>query len=52
VTAARHLRALTLALSSQLLFAGEPMEPDEIVVLFLDGNRIRQDRRTQGASAK
>ena len=39
-TAARQLRALTLAVSNPTLFAGDPMTPREIVSLFLDGVRL------------
>jgi hypothetical protein len=41
VTAARQLRALTLAVSHPVLFGPEPMAPDEIVSLLLDGIRNR-----------
>ncbi len=41
VSAARQLRALTLAVSHPVLFGDEPMAPDEIVTLLLDGIRIR-----------
>ena len=37
VSAARQLRALTLAVSSPTFFAGEPMTAREIVALFLNG---------------
>ena len=40
VSAARQLRALTLAVSNPMFFAGEPMTPHEIVTLFLDGIRV------------
>jgi AcrR family transcriptional regulator len=40
LTAARQLRALTLAVSSPMFFAGTPMTPGEIVTLFLDGVRV------------
>jgi AcrR family transcriptional regulator len=40
-TAARQLRALTLALSHPLFYAGKPVSPREIVSLFLDGVRVR-----------
>jgi AcrR family transcriptional regulator len=43
VTAARQLRALTLAVSSPVLFAGEPMTPSQIAEMFLDGVRVRSD---------
>ena len=42
-TAARQLRAMTLAVSYPSFFAGEPMTPAEIVTLFLDGVRVRHD---------
>lgn len=41
-TAARQLRALTLAVSHPLLIADEPMEPNEIVSLLLDGIRAKE----------
>jgi len=41
VTSARHLRALTMAVSHPVLFAGAPMPPREIVILLLDGIRLR-----------
>ena len=44
VTAARQLRALTLALTSPMFFAGKPLAPDEIVTLLLDGIRVREPR--------
>ena len=40
LSAARQLRALTLAVSHPILFA-EPMSPTEIVLLLLDGIRAR-----------
>jgi AcrR family transcriptional regulator len=40
INAARQLRALTLAVSNPMFYAGEPMTPREIVRLFLDGSRI------------
>ena len=40
IAAARQLRALTLAVSNPMLFAGAPMTPREIVTLFLDGVRM------------
>ena len=43
VTAARQLRALTLAVSNPVLFAGAPMPPREIVTLLLDGIRLREE---------
>jgi AcrR family transcriptional regulator len=39
VSAARQLRAITLAISNPVFFAGEPMTPREIASLFLDGIR-------------
>ncbi|MGE0598803.1 MAG: TetR/AcrR family transcriptional regulator [Dehalococcoidia bacterium] len=41
--AARQLRALTMALSHPVLFAGEPMPAKEIVSLLLDGIRLRDN---------
>ena len=41
VTAARQIRALTLAVSHPALIADEPLTPAEIVRLFLDGARTR-----------
>jgi len=41
VTAARQLRALTLAVSHPVLCMGEPVTPHEIVTLLLDGIRVR-----------
>jgi AcrR family transcriptional regulator len=41
VAAARHLWALTLALSHPALVPGEPLPPAEIVSLLLDGIRAR-----------
>jgi AcrR family transcriptional regulator len=38
-SAARQLRALTVAVSHPMFFAGEPMAPREVVSLFLDGVR-------------
>ena len=38
-SAARQLRALTLAMSHPALYADEPMSPSEIVSLLLDGIR-------------
>src|SRR4029079_1748065 len=40
-TAARQLRALTLAVTHPVLFPGAPMTPREIVSLLLDGLRVR-----------
>ena len=47
VTAARRLRAMTLALSSPAFFAGAPATPREIVTLLLDGIRVRGRGRPQ-----
>lgn len=41
-TAARHLRALTLAVSHPGLYADGPMPPAAIVALLLDGIRARK----------
>lgn len=40
-TAARQLRALTLAVSHPVLYGDPPMSPDEVVSLLLDGIRKR-----------
>jgi AcrR family transcriptional regulator len=50
VTAARRLRALTLALSSPMFSAGKPLTPREIVTLLLDGIRVRGRSRPQRGS--
>jgi AcrR family transcriptional regulator len=47
-TAARQLRALTLAVSHPALSADDPMSPAEIVSLLLDGIR-RRPSNTKGA---
>src|SRR5262245_59398508 len=47
-TAARQLRALTLAVSNPMLFVGAPMTPAEIVTLFLDG--VRMGGRGEGGN--
>jgi AcrR family transcriptional regulator len=44
VTSARQLRALTVAVTSPMFFAGKPLAPDEIVTLLLDGIRVRPQR--------
>jgi AcrR family transcriptional regulator len=41
VSGARRLRALTFALCNPMFFADEPLTPDEIVAMFLDGVRVR-----------
>ena len=46
-TAARQLRALTLAVSHPALSADDPMSPAEIVSLLLDG--IRRPTNTKGS---
>jgi AcrR family transcriptional regulator len=43
VTAARQLRAVTLSFSNPHFFAGDPLSPEEVVPLFLDGVRTRGD---------
>ena len=48
-TAARQLRALTLAVSHPALSADDPMSPSEIVSLLLDGIRRRPATPTKGA---
>ena len=50
VTAARQLRALTLALTSPMFFAGKPLSPREIVALLLDGILVRGRSRPQRES--
>ncbi|MEX0782192.1 MAG: helix-turn-helix domain-containing protein [Dehalococcoidia bacterium] len=45
VTAARQLRAITLAVSHPMLFAGEPLTAPEIVALLLDGIHAPDSRR-------
>ena len=45
ITAARQLRALTLAVSHPVLFAGTPMTPPEIVMLLLNGILTAGDER-------
>jgi len=49
-TAARQLRALTLAVSHPALYGDEPMPPTEIVALLLDG--IRRPSRTDPRAPK
>jgi AcrR family transcriptional regulator len=46
--AARQLRALTLAMSNPMFFTGAPMDPAEIVRMFLDGIRLKGRDRPQG----
>src|SRR5438067_645914 len=48
VNAARQLRALTLAVTNPTFFAGQPMTPQEIVRLFLDGSRCNRNGMTHG----
>lgn len=48
-TAGRQLRALTMAVSHPVLFAGEPMMARDIVTLLLDGIRTR-DNSDEGCS--
>lgn len=47
-TAARELRALTLAVSHPALHADEPMSPREVVSLLLDGIRTPASARAAG----
>jgi AcrR family transcriptional regulator len=47
LTAARQLRALTLATSHPILAVDGPMSPAEIVSLYLDGIRRRPGRLTE-----
>lgn len=49
-TAARQLRALTLAVSHPALYADEAMSPAEIVTLLLDGIRSPANRRRARSS--
>ena len=51
-TAARQLRALTLAVSHPALSADDPMSPKEIVSLLLDGIRRRPTAAAAAASSK
>ncbi len=44
LTSARLLRALTVAVTSPMIFAGNPLTPDEIVTLLLDGIRVGEPR--------
>jgi AcrR family transcriptional regulator len=50
-TAARELRALTLAVSHPVLYADGPMSPEEIVALLLDGIRARPASRNRASEA-
>ena len=52
VTAARRLRQLTLAVSHPALQVGEPMTPEEIVTLLLDGLRAANQCRHHEESAR
>jgi len=52
VTAARQLRALTLAVSHPVLFVSAPMSPREIVLLLLNGIRARDDDRPEKNSPR
>ena len=45
LTAARQLRALTLALTHPMFYSGRPMTAPEIVTLFLDGSRVHEGAR-------
>ena len=47
-TAAKELRALTLALSHPALHADEPLSPPEVVSLLLDGIRSRRPAGAEG----
>jgi AcrR family transcriptional regulator len=49
-TAARQLRAVTLAVSNPVLFSGDPMTAREIVTVFLHG--ILADRRPDGGDGR
>ncbi len=48
VLAARQLRAVTMAASHPVLFAGEPMVARDVVTLLLDGIRLRDDTAPGG----
>lgn len=52
ISAARQLRALTLAVSHPMFFGAEPMAPQEIVRLFLDGVRIAGRGRPTGGNGR
>ena len=52
VTAARQLRAITLAVSHPLFFVGELMTPPDIVTLFLDGACVRDGERAGKAARR
>ncbi len=52
VGAARRLRALTLAVTHPVLFAGPPMTPQEIVMLLLNGIRTTGDGQTKADTRK
>lgn len=47
-----QLRARTLAVSSPVFFAGEPMTPHETVTLFLDGVCVARERPAAGGNSK
>lgn len=49
-TAARQLRALTLAVTNPVFFPGDQMSPREIVTLFLDGVRRRPSSNGNGSA--
>jgi AcrR family transcriptional regulator len=49
--AGRMLRALTLAVSNPMYFAGDPMDAREVVALFLDGVRLRDACAHEGSCA-
>jgi AcrR family transcriptional regulator len=51
INAARQLRALTLAVSNPMFYAGQPMTPSEIVRLFLDGSRVHGSVTAPGRTA-
>jgi AcrR family transcriptional regulator len=51
VEAARQLRAITVAVSNQALFAGDPLTPQEIVTLLLDGIRTGPSMHDKQGSA-
>jgi AcrR family transcriptional regulator len=50
--AAKQLRAITFAFTHPLLFGDEPLPPDEIVTLFLDGARHPRAARSARTTAR
>jgi AcrR family transcriptional regulator len=52
ISAARQLRALTLAVSHPMFFGAEPMAPEAIVRLFLDGARATDCSGSAGGGGR